>query len=57
MSSYESDDSDEEESDELGSESGSSGRYGTGLGGLSHGVGIPLGFTLYSEKSCDGDGG
>ena len=30
--------------------------FGTGLGGVSCGVGFPLGFMLSSDESCDGDG-
>ena len=56
MSSDESDESEKEESDGLGPESRSAGTYGTGLGGLSLGVGIPLGVTLSSDDSCGGDG-
>ena len=41
LSSDESDESDEGESKNLGSESGSAGTFGTGLGGLMHGVGLP----------------
>ena len=53
-SSNESDDSDEEESDKLGSESGSTGMYGTQL---LCGIGINLGVTLYYDESWDSDGG
>ena len=31
--------------------------YGTGLGGLLCGLGIPLGVTLFSDESCNGDRG
>ena len=56
-SSDESDESDKEEYDELGSESGSDGKFGTVLGGLLRGVGLPLCVTLSADDSCDGDGG
>ena len=52
--SDESNDSDEEEYKKPGSESGSAGTYGTGLGVLLHGVGFPLGVTLYSDESLYG---
>ena len=44
-------DFDEEEYDKLRSESGSAGTFGTGLGGLLHGLGFPLGvmFLLMSH--------
>ena len=48
---------DKEEYDELGSESGSDGKFGTVLGGLLRGVGLPLCVTLSADDSCDGDGG
>ena len=57
MSFDESDDYDEGEYGKLGSESVSAGMYGTGLGGLLRGLGFPLGVTLFSDQSCDGDGG
>ena len=57
MSSDESDESDKEEYDELGSESRSAGIYGTILYELLHGLGIPLGVTLSYDESWDGDGG
>ena len=55
MSYYESDESDKEEYDKLGSESGSTGKYGTGSGGLLRGLGITLGVTIYAGDSwkCD----
>ena len=56
-SSDESDESDEEESEKLGYESGSAGTFGTRLGGLSHGLVFPLGFTLSYDESCGSDGG
>ena len=31
--------------------------YVTRLGGFLHGLGFPLGVTLYYDESCDGDGG
>ena len=31
--------------------------FGTGLGGLLHGVGFTLGVSLSTYESCDGDGG
>ena len=55
--SDESDESDEEYSDELGSESWSAGTFGTGLGELLHDVGFLLGVTLSAFESCDGDRG
>ena len=50
-------DSDEEESDKLGSESGSAGKYCTGLAGLLRGIGFTLGVTISANELCDGDGG
>ena len=52
-----SDESDEEESEKLGSESGLSGTFGTRFGGLSRGSVLPLGVTLSADDSFDGDGG
>ena len=49
--------SDKEEYDKLGSESGSAGTLGTGLGGLLRGVRFTLGVTLSANKSCGGDWG
>ena len=46
-----------EKSDKLRSKYGSGGMFSTGLGGLLHGVGFPLGVTLSDDDSCDGDGG
>ena len=46
-----SDEYDEKESDELGSESRSSSTFNTGLGGLLHGVWFPLDVTLYDDGS------
>ena len=57
MFSDESDDSDEEESDKLGSESGSDGTCGTGLGGFTRILGFALGIKLSADESCDGDRG
>ena len=57
MSSDESDHSNKEEYDELGSESGLAGTFGNGLGRLLRGLGIPLGVTLSADESYDGDGG
>ena len=57
LSSDESDVSDKEEYDELGSKSGSAGTYGTGLGGLSRGLGFTLGVTVSDNESCGGEGG
>ena len=51
------DESYKEYSDKLGSESGSAGTFGTGLGGLLRVVGFPLGATLYDYELFDGDGG
>ena len=45
--SNDSDESNKEESDELGYESGSSGKFGTGLCGLLCGVGFYIGMTIY----------
>ena len=55
--SDESYDSDKEEYEKLGSESGSAGRYGTGLGGLLCILVIRLVVTLYADNLCDSDGG
>ena len=55
--SDESDNSDKGESDELGSESGSSGTYFTGLGGLFHGLLFTFYVTLSADKSFNGDRG
>ena len=55
--SDDSDEPDEEESEKLGSESGSAGTFGTRFGGLLHGIGLTLGVTLYADESCDGYGG
>ena len=41
----------------LGSESRSDGTFGTGLGGLLHGLGFTLGVTRYASESCGGEGG
>ena len=54
--SDESDDSDEQEPEKLGSESGPAGTFDNGWGGLSRGLGFPLGFTIYDDESCDSDG-
>ena len=53
----ESDDSEIGESDKLGSESRSAGKFSTRLGGLSRDLGFPLGVTIYDDESCGGDGG
>ena len=55
--SDESDEYEEGESDELGSESGSDGTFGTGLGVFLRGVWLSLGVTLSDDESCDGDEG
>ena len=55
--SDESDDSDKEEYEKLGSESGSAGMYSTILGGLLRVLGINSSATLSSDEQCDGDGG
>ena len=55
MTSDELDESDEEESDKLGSEYGSVGAFSTGLGGLLCVVGFPLSVTISAYESCDGD--
>ena len=47
----------EEESDELGSESGSAGTSGTILGGLLRGAGFPLDVMISNDDSYDGDEG
>ena len=57
MSSDESDESDEEESYRLGSESGLDGMLVIKLGVLLHDIGLPLGVTLSTDESCDGDRG
>ena len=57
MLSDESDDSDKEEYDKLGSESGSACTHSTGLGGLLCGLGINLGVTISADESWDGDRG
>ena len=41
----------------LGSENVSDGTFGTGLGGLSHGLAFPLCVKLSADESCDNDGG
>ena len=53
--SDESDDSDEEKYDELGSESRSAGTSGTRLGGFLRGLGFPLGVTISADESCNGN--
>ena len=55
--SDESDDSDEDEFDKLGSEYGSNGTYSTGLGGLLCSLGFLLGVNLSDDGSYDSDGG
>ena len=55
MLSGESDDSDEEESDKIGSESGSSGTYSIWFGLLLCWLGFTLGVTLYDNESCGVD--
>ena len=57
LSCNESDELGEEESDRLGSESGSAGIFGTVFGGLLHGIGLTSGVTFFADESCDGDGG
>ena len=52
--SYESDEIDGEDSDELGSESASAGTFGAGLGGLLRDVGFPLDVTISDDELCDG---
>ena len=52
-----SDESDKQESDELGSASGSACTYSTGLGGLLYGARFHLGVTISSDESYNGDGG
>ena len=55
--SDESYESDKEESNELGSESGSYGTFSNGLGGLLYGVGFTVGMKLtVDDFSCYGDG-
>ena len=56
-SSNDSGEFDKEEYDKLGHKSGSAGTFGTGLGGLLHGIGLTVGATIFSDESCDGDGG
>ena len=55
--SDESSDSDEVESDKLGSESGPSGTYETRLGRILCGLVFTLGVTRYDDESCNGDRG
>ena len=55
LSSDESDVSDKEEYDELGSKSGSAGKFVNGLGGFFCGVVFPSGVTFFSDEYCDGD--
>ena len=43
---------DKEEYEELGYGSGLADTFGTGLGGLLRGVGLPLGVTLSADESC-----
>ena len=38
------------------SDSGSVGLFGIRLSGFLHGVGLPLGVSIYSDDSCIGDG-
>ena len=58
LDSDESNESDKEESNKLGSESGSIGTYGTGLGGLLGGVEFPVGVMLPgNDLPFNGDGG
>ena len=47
----ESDEFDKEESDKPGSGSGLAGTFGTRMGGLLRGVGLPLGLTLSDDES------
>ena len=55
--SNETDDSDKEESDRLGSRSGSFGTCGTGSGGLLYGIKLPAGVTpAGNDGSFDGGG-
>ena len=54
--SDESYESNYKEFDKFGSESGSAGTFGTGLGGFLSGVGFVLGVISYANESCDGDG-
>ena len=55
--SDESDESNEEEYEKIGSESGSACRFGTVLEGLLCGLRFPLGVTIYDYESFDGGGG
>ena len=48
---------DEEKSDKIGSESVSSSKLGTVLGGLLRGVELSLGVTLYADGLFNCDGG
>ena len=57
LSSDESEESDKEDSEKPGSESGSAGMFGTVLGRLLHGIGLPLGFKLFADDSFDVDVG
>ena len=49
--SDESEESDKEESEKLGYESGSVGMFGAGFGSFSRDVGLPLGITLSADES------
>ena len=53
--SYESDESDEKEYDRLGSESGSDGTFGNGLGGFLCSLGFTSGVMISTNESCGGD--
>ena len=57
MLSDESHESDEEEYEKIGCESRSAGTFGTVMSWSFHGVGFPLGVTLYYDDSCDCDWG
>ena len=52
--SDESDESNEEEYEELGSKFVSSGAFGTIFGRLLCGIGFPLGVTISADKLCGG---
>ena len=57
LSSDEFSESNEEQSDKLGSKSGLAGMFSTLLGGFLCGVRLPYGVTVFADDSCDRDGG
>ena len=52
-----SDESKEEESYRLNSESGSASTFTTGLGGFLYGLGLTLCVMVSDDDSCNGEGG